>query len=345
MERGFAKIEARYEEPECRAHLDSRPKDEHMKAISRPIALLILTALVGSTSAQPAPTLAQDSAAPVSTPAALAALRMPAAAVADPTFIQGGPAELLLSQQFILHSKNVGADYLIQVVEPIPFAPIKGADVLYLLDGGSFIGLAASVSQSLQMSMTTRPIYVVAVAFLGKTFPELVAQRWRDLAHDPVQVDKEMLGGGGGKFEAFLTEELQPFIEAHYPVDHAKSAIAGDSLSGLFAVHVLAWKPDAFSAYLIGSPSLWAGDKQLIERARKAASLGKGRRVFIGEGNIGDEAKGGPDLDRLQAALTSPGSTFVVSRKTYDGQTHSSVPAFTMTDGIRFLFPIAIPPK
>jgi hypothetical protein len=57
--------------------------------------------------------------------------------------------------------------------------------------------------------------------------------------------------------------------------------------------------------------------------------------------DAGDEAKGGPDLDRLQAALTSAGSTFVVSRKTYDGQTHNSVPAFTMTDGIRFLFPVA----
>src|SRR5271168_1136323 len=162
---------------------------------------------------------------------------------------------------------------LIQVIEPIPFAPIKGADVLYLLDGGSFVGLAVSVSQSLQMAMTTRPIYVVAVTFLGKTFPELVAQRWRDLAHDPVKVNKETLGGGGGKFEAFLTEELQPFIEAHYPVDHAKSALAGDSLSGLFAVHVLAWKPDAFSAYLIGSPSLWAGEKELIGKVRGRRSI------------------------------------------------------------------------
>jgi hypothetical protein len=59
----------------------------------------------------------------------------------------------------------------------------------------------------------------------------------------------------------------------------------------------------------------------------------------------GQEAAGGPELDRLQAALTSPRSTFVVSRKTYEGQTHNSVPAFTMTDGIRFLFPMTPPPK
>jgi hypothetical protein len=143
-----------------------------MKKISRIMAALSLIGLAGWTSAQPAPSTPKDSVAPVPTPAALAALRMPSAAAADPSFVQGGPAELLLSQQFILHSKNVGADYLIQVVEPIPFMPIKGADVLYLLDGGSFVGLAASVSQSLQMSMTTRPIYVVAVTFLGKTFPE-----------------------------------------------------------------------------------------------------------------------------------------------------------------------------
>jgi len=316
-----------------------------MKKISRVMAALSLVSLAGWTSAQPAPSSPKDAVAPVPTPSSLAALRMPSAAAADPSFVQGGPAELLLSQQFILHSKNVGADYLIQVVEPIPFAPIKGADVLYLLDGGSFVGLAVSVSQSLQMAMTTRPIYVVAVTFLGKTFPELVAQRWRDLAHDPVKVNKETLGGGGGKFEAFLTEELQPFIEAHYPVDHAKSALAGDSLSGLFAVHVLAWKADAFSAYLIGSPSLWAGDKELIGKVRQAAAQGNGRRVFIGDGNAGQEAAGAPAIDSLQAALMSPGSTFVVSRKTYEGQTHNSVPAFTMTDGIRFLFPIAPPSK
>ena len=127
-----------------------------MKDISRVMAALSLTGLTGWTGAQPAPSTPKDSVAPVPTPASLAALRMPSAAAADPNFVHGGPAELLLSQQFFLHSTNVGARFLIQVVEPIPFAPIKGADVLYLLDGGSIVGLAASVSQSLQMAMTTR---------------------------------------------------------------------------------------------------------------------------------------------------------------------------------------------
>jgi predicted alpha/beta superfamily hydrolase len=316
-----------------------------MKNVSRPLSALLLIAFAAyanaSGSSPASPAAAKDAVAPAPTPASLTALRIPAAAAAAPSFIQGGPAELFFSQQFILHSKNVGADYLIQVIEPIPFAPVKGADVLYLLDGGSFVGLVVSISQGFQMARETRPIYVVAVNFLGTTFSDLVAERWRDFAHDPVQVDKETLGGGGGKFEAFLTEELQPFIEARYPVDHAKSALAGDSLSGLFALHVLAGNSHAFSAYLIGSPSLWAGDKQLIARARQAAAQGNGCRVFIGEGNSGQEALGGPDLDRLLAALTSAGSTFVVSRKTYDGQTHTSVPPFTMSDGIRFLFPFA----
>ena len=53
--------------------------------------------------------------------------------------------------------------------------------------------------------------------------------------------------GGAAAFLAFIDNELKPFIAAHYPqADPHDATIMGDSLGGLFAMHVLLTSPDSF---------------------------------------------------------------------------------------------------
>ncbi len=55
------------------------------------------------------------------------------------------------------------------------------------------------------------------------------------LLHARVENDGRPLGGGGAAFEAFLLDELRPFIEARYPADADNSILFGHSFGGAFA--------------------------------------------------------------------------------------------------------------
>src|SRR6185437_4614466 len=86
--------------------------------------------------------------------------------------------------------------------------------------------------------------------------------------------------GGGAAFEAFLLEDLKPFIEAHYPADPRRSVLFGHSAGGLFAANVFADRPDAFYGYVIGSASAWA-DPSLFARLAAAAGKAHGQHVYL----------------------------------------------------------------
>ena len=65
---------------------------------------------------------------------------------------------------------------------------------------------------------------------------------------------------GAGRFLAFLTDELKPWLRERYPVAVDDSMFFGDSRGGLFATYVLLTEPSTFRRYGIGSPSLYRDD-------------------------------------------------------------------------------------
>ena len=82
-------------------------------------------------------------------------------------------------------------------------------------------------------------------------------------------------------FEAFLLEDLKPFIQAKFPAaDPNRSVLFGHSFGGLFAANVFADKPDAFYGYIIGSASAWA-DPALIARVAAAAPRANGQHIYL----------------------------------------------------------------
>jgi predicted alpha/beta superfamily hydrolase len=90
-------------------------------------------------------------------------------------------------------------------------------------------------------------------------------------------------GGGGAAFQAFLLEELRPYIETRYPIDPKAEVLFGHSLGGVFTANILARNPDAFAGYLIASPSVWA-DPTILARLKAVRDKAGQHRVFVGYG-------------------------------------------------------------
>ena len=186
-------------------------------------------------------------------------------------------ATIWYSEQFIVHSRFVGRDFLIQVARPHKPPPAKVA-AIYVLDGDTRFGEVADMAGEFADTGDIAPAYVIGIAY-----PDQTAETWRTLReHDYLHV-----GGEGARFQKFITQELRPLIEARYPVAADRAILLGHSYGGLFALHVLLNDPGAFWTYLIGSPSIYA-EPGLLDQAAVfkagAFKVGAPVRVFLGVG-------------------------------------------------------------
>lgn len=253
--------------------------------------------------------------------AVLSGLSPGAGAQAQPKIVSQGPATQFRAQQYVLNSERVGRDFLVEVTSPAaqPMAGLK-FPAIYALDIG--YGVAGPSGFMLGASGAMTPAFVVAVGYPNA---DQGGARWRDvdLLHGKVRPPNgNAFGGGGAAFEAFLREELRPFIERLYPVDPDRAVLVGHSFGGLFAAHVLERDPDAFFAYVIAGAA-FDEDKALPDRLRALASRGEGRRIYISTAE-GEEPGMTAFSDALTAALAAPGSAFQVRRDTFVGENHIS---------------------
>ncbi|MEM8713450.1 MAG: alpha/beta hydrolase-fold protein, partial [Planctomycetota bacterium] len=157
-----------------------------------------------------------------------------------------------------IESKLLGETRRVRVALPRSYDRSKRpCGVLYLLDGESLFVQATGAVRHL-VDDDVLPLIVVGVDNVART---------RDLTPEarPAQMEDFPAGGGSKAFRRFLVDELRPFIESKYRVGPVR-LLAGHSFGGLFAAETLLDEPDAFTGYLILSPSFWWDDDRFVER-------------------------------------------------------------------------------
>lgn len=266
-----------------------------------------------------------------------------AAAIADPlSVVSEAPITQQNATRFVVHSDRLGRDYevIVQLPNAKVFLPGQKLATIYALDGG--YGLAGPNSVFLSARAITAPAIVVSIDFLRGQPPS----RAEDFAHSPFKVDGVTAGGGGAKFEAFLLQDLRPFIEARYPADPAGSVLFGHSMGAVFAANVFAGNPDAFAGYILGSVVV-PREPGMVGRIAKATTKAHGQRVFLAVGGAEDATTRekrlmGPGFAALTAAFrTSPGVK--LQAKSYAGENHLSYYPNLVLDAFRFVLPPTVP--
>ena len=264
-------------------------------------------------------------------------------AVAEPAqpiaIVSEGPYAPAGAQQLVVHSARLQRDYVVVVSAPPPGPLTAGHKLpaIYALDGG--YGVAGPIAQMMAWAFMMSPAYVVSIGYPDGH----AADRDTDLLHRATVRDGATIGGGGAAFEAFLESDLRPWLEARYPLDPNRAILFGHSYGGLFAANVLADAPTSFAGYVIASPSVFA-DPQLLARLPAAAPKGGGRRVYVavGGGETANDMVG--DAKRIGAALSAPGSTFVVQTRIFDGETHISYFPLLVPAAFGWILPLSAAP-
>lgn len=150
--------------------------------------------------------------------------------------------------------------------------------------------------------------------------------------------------GGNEQFARFLLERLRPEIARRYPVAAKRQSLFGHSLGGLFALHMLYSRPDAFEAIVAASPSIWWSDKAILAEEKafsdRLASAKPGApvsRLLLLAGSC-DAMTIPQDTEALFARFAPLAAKGLQARfEKLENETHITVPYRAITPTMRFV--------
>jgi predicted alpha/beta superfamily hydrolase len=146
--------------------------------------------------------------------------------------------------------------------------------------------------------------------------------------------------GGADHFLRFIREELIPFVGAEYRVDPHDRCLWGDSLGGLFGLHVLFSQPDTFTRYILGSPWIDQDNHPVFqcEHVYAMQHTDLQVRVFMGVGSQ-EFAFVINNLVKLAGLLQDRGyGGLELTMQIFEGESHVSVMPINLSKGIRAVY-------
>lgn len=197
-----------------------------------------------------------------------------------------------------MRSEGSEHTYRIYLAVPPGEPPEAGFPVMYVLDANSVIGtmVEAMRLQGRGRDGQGSPAVVVGLGYDEDT--PFSTGRFTDysLPMPVAELPPYSRGGewppqgGADAFLRFMLEEVKPLVESMAPIDCSRQAIFGHSLGGLFVLHTLFTKTDAFSTYIAGSPSIdWYKRLILAEEQEFVQGLQPGKYevdLLIGVGEL-----------------------------------------------------------
>jgi hypothetical protein len=254
---------------------------------------------------------------------------------------------------FDMKSSITGRTYRIQIFRPVLPPPPGGYPVIFLTDGSTNFRTAADQMWARQY-VDLQPALVVGLSYPSNEIQDWVKLRTWDLT--PEKPNAEFLpvfktwsrlvpfteadAGGGELFYRFITEELRPKLASTMPIDLGNQALYGHSLGGLFTFHVLLNHPQAFSSYMISSPSLGFNQGSVLKKEPQfAAALKDGRvqpRILFMMETTDPYPEWDAMIERFRAMKGGP--RFEVQSARFADVNHYSVAPGTIARGLGFAF-------
>lgn len=262
------------------------------------------------------------------------------------------PYVLERSEVIDFHAKANGADYEVYIKLPESYA--KSSDkkfpLVVLTDGYYAFPLISSINWRMsERNQVYEQSIIVGISY--SKGDDVNKSRSRDFTPTFSPNEKfntqeaQAESGQANLYVQFIAQELLPYLMSHYSVDPTKKIYAGHSYGGLLGTYILFTQPNLFDYYLIGSPSLWYGNKVMFKFEADYAKKHKDLKamVFMATGAEEDDPEHGMvnnmlALDKQLQARHYPQLTLIT--KTIPDEGHlSGYPAF-ITQGLLWTLPL-----
>jgi uncharacterized protein len=219
----------------------------------------------------------------------------------------------------------------------------------YATDANLAFAMIADMANTFEVPVITEPeIFVVGIGYKIRDMGDWGAWRTRDLTPTNIPSSDtywkdvfskfagrqlEVKTGGAAKFLECIEKEVFPFMESNYRVSSTGRGLGGYSYGGLFSLYVLLKRPELFTIYYAGSPSI-RYDKGVLytyEKEYAATHNDLNATLFMTAGGAEDSVMI-VNVNRMTAQLVSrnyPG--LKVETQVFPDETHMScVPAAWM---------------
>lgn len=274
-----------------------------------------------------------------------ATMLAPSASAAPPP---AAPPYAMPSTQMFDVQSDGGETYRIFISYPKGEAPKDGYPVLYVIDGNAYFASFAETRRLLEYADRGQAL-IVGVGY--PTDDAYDARRTADFLFPvptvapPAQATSQpnATNTGRDKFLDFLTGRLRTEIGKRFRIDADRQSLFGHSFGGLFAIHALYARPEAFQAIVAASPSLeWNVQDMLREERAFAAKLASGKiartsRLMLVAGD--QDRDDDPEPARMLASRLQLLSAYGLSARyrLYEDEIHMTVPVRAVTDSLRFV--------
>ncbi|WP_438350445.1 alpha/beta hydrolase [Paenibacillus sp. FA6] len=256
------------------------------------------------------------------------------------------------TEQRVLYSRAGNREYRIFVARPSEEPPPTGYPVIYLLDANAVFGTmveALRVQGRRPEKTGVVPAVIVGIGYPTEEpfdparhydYTQYMPNAELPISPDGTHWPKQ---GGAEAFLKCIEEDIKPEIEREFKIDSARQTIFGHSLGGLFVLHVLFTKPEAFQTYVAGSPSIHWNERFIIEEEKHFESRLKNEQlhvdVLIGVGELEKNHKSrlyenAKELSERLATLASRGVH--VEFKEFEEEGHISVLPVLINRALRF---------
>lgn len=229
---------------------------------------------------------------------------------------------------------------------PVNYSPTKKYPVSFVLDGETLFESHKSIVGYLSQKNVIPEMIIVGI---------INTQRGFNLTHVKDTLSNLQPNGGGVNFEAFILDELIPYIDSNYATAPFR-ILSGHSLSGLFGANLLLNSVNEFNAYLLMDPALWWNDMEVLGKDMLQAHSKevKEKRIFLSIAN--SLPSGMTELD--DALLDTTNATLGIrsvfafrdrlastdfenvnwKSHYYNEESHGTVPFKSTYDGMKFIF-------
>ncbi|WP_137225216.1 alpha/beta hydrolase [Shewanella sp. MEBiC00475] len=189
------------------------------------------------------------------------------------------------TRQFIL--KDGDRDYKVMIKLPKKYQQSSSHQypVIYMTDSMYSLQVVSGATRFPMNSNIMQQAILVAIGYQKPSKGS--ASRIRDFtpSHDP---SWKLPTGEAKRHVSFISNIVMPFVETNFRVNKQYDTFMGNSLGGLLGAYILLERPRLFDYYVLGSPSLWFDNKQLLQQfsQRFSHTPAISAKVFIGIGEL-----------------------------------------------------------
>ncbi len=236
-----------------------------------------------------------------------------------------------------LVSRYTLQSYDLYIKFPMGYEAGKNYPVLYVLDAEVNFGGVSYIIQRLIRDELIPRILLVGIADHGET-DEDAYYTIRQLDFTST-IDKQFTrkAGGAAHFLDFLESELFPFIEGNYKTAPSDRALYGHSLGGLFGFYSMLNRPALFNKYILLSPSLWWGNKSMLNEIKTVALRPRPLTLYVATGEMEGEMVD-DQLKMAELLVTKNPEYLFIKSEILKNETHRSIFGAGFTNGLRFVY-------